>query len=800
MKQLSLALIGLLLFSCSTTKEPAITSHFNADELKISWKANNNFHKEEFNYLNTLTITNTSDKDSLPSTGWTIYFNQMPKNLIEVPENITITHINGDFFSLSPNDKTGSIAAGASFEIPYVCNDWVIKNSDAPVGFYIVFDGDEKPYAINNYEIAPFETDAQTKRFDGDNMAVTTPESRFDQFAQLTELPKNELPPFIPTPTNYRWGNGNYTLSAASTISAPTSLDNEKEVLVSLLKEQTGIQIQETEEGSISLSINDNLEPEAYTIAITSEQIDIQGGSPTGVFYGTQSLFALLPTEAFNQSVSSLSIRSVAIEDNPRFGYRGMELDVGRNFHKKEAIMKLLNYMAFYKLNKFHWHLSDDEGWRIEIPTLPELTSVGAFRGHTLDESTHLMPAYGSGPDKDNSVGSGFYSKEDFIEILKFANSRHIEIIPELDMPGHMRAAIKAMDARYNRLIEEGKTEEAEAYQIRDMRDSSEYRSVQWYNDNVMCVCKEPAYTFIETVITDIEGMYTEAGLQLKTFHIGADEVPNGVWEKSPLCNALAEKEGISTKADLTYYFLKRYAEILDNHNITMGGWEEIGMIESPEGKGHVVNPDFATKNTMPYVWNNVWGWGMEDFAYKLANQGYDVVLSNATNLYFDLAYNKDPEEPGYYWAGFCNARTTYEFTPMNIFNSAYTDRMGNELNDSLWSNKVRLTEEGRSHIQGIQGQLWSETVRSPEMLEYYLFPKLIGLAERAWSQQPGWATIGNKEDRLEALNSDWNIFSNQIGQIELPRMNNLFGGVNYRQVTGEKDGEKNCEFPGGCQ
>jgi len=169
-------------------------------------------------------------------------------------------------------------------------------------------------------------------------------------------------------------------------------------------------------------------------------------------------------------------------------------LDVARNFQPKKQVLKLLEAMSLYKLNTLHLHLTDDEGWRLELPSLPELTSVGAKRGHTLDSKHYLPPSHGSGPDVENTVGSGFYSRADYLEILRYATDRHITVIPEIETPGHARAPIKAMDARYDRLMAEGKEEEAAKNLLRDLNDKSEYRSVQYWNDNVIDVSLPSTY------------------------------------------------------------------------------------------------------------------------------------------------------------------------------------------------------------------------------------------------------------------------------------------------------------------
>ena len=212
--------------------------------------------------------------------------------------------------------------------------------------------------------------------------------------------------------------------------------------------------------------------------------------------------------------------------DAPRFGYRGLMLDVARNFQPKAAVLRVLDLMARYKLNAFHFHLTDDEGWRLEIPSLPELTSVGARRGHTLDSSRFLPPAYGSGPDVDQPFGSGFYSRADYVEILRYAAARHIEVIPELEMPGHARAAIKAMEARFRTLQATGDAEGASRFLLSDPEDRSIYTSAQGYHDNVMNPALPSTYAFIERVVQDLVALHREAGVPLRNLHVGGDEVP----------------------------------------------------------------------------------------------------------------------------------------------------------------------------------------------------------------------------------------------------------------------------------
>src|SRR5207245_1540595 len=329
--------------------------------------------------------------------------------------------------------------------------------------------------------------------------------------------------------------------------------------------------------------------PEAYTLVVDSVQgVRIVGVSPAGVFYGLQSLRGLVRAPSPR---TGLVLPAIRVVDAPRFGYRGFMLDVARNFHPKPAVLRTLDLIARYKLNVFHLHLTDDEGWRIEIPSLPELTALGARRGHPPDSDRHLPPAFGSGPAVDRPWGSGFLSRADYIEILRYAAARHIEVIPELEMPGHARAAIRAMQSNPQ-------------YRLNDPDDRSVYASPQNYHDNVMNPALESTYRFIERVVGDLVAMHREAGMALRHIHMG----------------------------------------------------------------------------------------GAEDLAYRLANGGYDVVLSPVSNLYFDLAWNENPEETGLDWGGYVDLRKPFDFIPFDYYRNVRVD-------PSVFVGKDRLTDYGRAHI-----------------------------------------------------------------------------------------------------
>ncbi|MEL6922733.1 MAG: family 20 glycosylhydrolase, partial [Bacteroidota bacterium] len=754
------------------------------------WELIENDTIEDIGSTCAFTFTNEGSTP-MPATGWALYFNQLPRVFDNNTStgNVHIETINGGFFKLSPTEAFSPIAPGAQHRMTFETTMWVIKKAGTPEGLYFVVGGQE-PVAVSNYQRKPF-TEAQLKRNKDDNFPVPSPAFRFAQNAKLNTT-NTATGKIIPTPVSLNSREKKCFIGKDWTIQYEGGLSNEAAYLAKALEPLLRNRLKTQQRNSpttksIQLSIDptpiDGQSKEAYRLTI-DENIRITGTDAAGVFYGIQSLRALLPVSYLAKAEANLALPYTTMTDYPRFAYRGMHFDVSRNFTKKEYVIKLLEAMSFYKLNKFHFHLTDDEGWRLEIPGLPELTSVGAQRGHTTDESDRLFPAYGSGPFKD-FPGSGFYSKADFIDILKYATERHIEVIPEIDMPGHARAAIKAMDARYSRLKATGDEAAAKEYLLRDLQDASVYKSVQDYPDNVVCVCEESTYQFLEKVTDEILAMYEAANAPLTTVHIGGDEVPAGVWKESPACQQLiAEDDALQSTQDLWPYFVRRFDDILSERQLTTGGWEEIAMITVEENgkKIHKPNPAFAKRQLLPYFWNSIFGWGNEDVGYQLANAGYDVVMCSASNLYFDLSYDKDPDESGLYWAGFVNTRSAFEYIPMDLFKSADMGRFGQLLDpDKEKEGKVQLTAEGRKHIVGIQGQLWSETIRNGEMTEHFIFPKLLGLAERAWAQSRPWESLEDTDQRRAALDRDWNLFANTIGQREMPRLDFLAGGLKYR-------------------
>ena len=801
-------LVSLFVLSCNTVKDA------DTPALALEWEFIGNNHQEG-NSSALFTLINTGTQ-KLGNSGWALYFNQMGSGVIQesVTGKVQIEHVNGDLVRIIPSSEF-NLNPGEAVKITYNKPGRVLKENEAPLGPYMVYYN--SPHEISaiaqfeSYTIKPFP--ALDKVFpEGSLVPLPDVAWVYGQNKHQSLLKTDEVGLIIPSPVYLKSSHKKISLGEGLKIHYEEGLKSEAEHLAETLDLLMGFKptvVASGEGGANIIKLELSLLPgemdtEGYTL--TSDirgGVIIAGSEPAGVFYGIQSLLSMLPLKVWSLPQSSIEIEVLTIEDKPAFAYRGMHLDIARNFIEPDAIKKLIRAMAFYKMNKLHLHITDDEGWRLEIASLPELTQFGSYRGHTEDHKDHILPNYGSGPLPEPGFGhgSGFLSREDFIEILKLAKNHHIEVIPEINFPGHSRAAIYAMESRYDRLIKEGKKEEAEKFRLIDPNDKSVYNSAQNFDDNVVCVCLEGPYLFYAKVVDDIIDMYDEAGLKMRVMHAGGDEVPHGSWTGSPVCEAfLQQNPKISGADNLQAYCEARLYEIMEKRDLIMAGWEEIVMKKNELGIW-VPNPEFVGKKMLPYVWNKQ-GANL-DLGNRLANAGFPVIVCNAANLYFDFAYNHHPAERGHYWGGLVNTKRVFEFVPYDLFKSSTTDRYWQAIDaDKAFDRMEKLKPEAYENIVGLQGHLWSEFVKGGEMLEYFYMPKLLGLAERAWSGQQEWGSIEETKKRNHVLNQAWNEFANVVGQREMPRLDYLFGGFNYRLPPPGaivKDGQlfANIDFPG---
>lgn len=775
-----------LLIACNQTST-------STGEINLSWELISNTYSEEPRAMAKFSIENNSGR-TLNNKNWALYFNQMSRTPLSTDADVEIQFLSGDWFVMKPVGNF-NLNDGDSITIITEHSEWIIKETDAPLSPYFVFYDDEGNETdivpIADYSIAPFTKPEQINRHKNDFEPIPTANHNFKENQTLELLNQDELLPIIPTPVTLKKTGNKVLFDEPVQIIHHEGLENEAEYLSEILESLTGsapaINPGHSPEGnSVYLGIEqisvDGKPKEAYRLEIKKNQsVTIKGSDASGVFYGIQSLISMLPVEIFNGIETGIELDEVVIQDAPRFEYRGLHVDVARNFQSIETLKKIIDIHSFYKCNYIVIYLSEDEGWRIEIDGLPELTEVGAQRGHTSKEANELHPSYGSGPFpyEDGKYGSGYYSKQDFIELLQYAQSKHVTIIPAINFPGHSRAAIKSMEARYQKYMDQGDEQKANEYRLIDPDDESEYLSAQWYDDNVVNVARESTYRFYEKVVDEIIKLYKEAEVEIEYFQTGGDEVPEGVWTKSPMCAELLKKlPDINDPKNLQAYFFNRVVKMLRNKNLKIGGWEEVALLKNEAGD-YEPNKAFANEQVYPYVWNNL---GQNtDLAYRIANAGYPVILCNVSNFYFDFAYNKDPREPGHYWAGFVNTRDAWQVAPLHMFYTTTHDPMGKPIDiETAYNNMEQLNASSRSNIVGLQAQLWSETIKGPEMLQYYLLPKLIAFSETAWGKERNWETIQNRNVREQEMDKGWNIFANTLAQKELPRLAHIYGGYNY--------------------
>lgn len=394
-------------------------------------------------------------------------------------------------------------------------------------------------------------------------------------------------------------------------------------------------------------------------------------------------------------------VPSAVIEDWPDFGYRGLMIDIARNYQTPAEMRRIIDLMERYGLNVLHFHVADDEAWRLEIPGMPELTDLGSRRGYTLDGADFLPQIFaGNGnPDATGNSANGYFTRRDFVDLLRYAGERGIRIIPEIESPGHARAAILAMENRMRRTGDD-------TYRLIDPADSSKYTSAQAFHDNVMNPAIPGPVRFMTHVGAEIQKMYADAGVELPAIHIGGDEVAKGAWTGSPIAQEYMARRGMTNERDLHLIYIRELLDQYDRMGIPISGWQEIAV-------GH--SDDFNTR-VRPSVYSvNCWSTlgPQNSVSAQSAHAGYPTVLSNVEHYYLDMCYNYHPYERGLTWGG-----TVDEFKALNGYPRLL----------------CRVDENDFKNVIGLSGQVFSETIRTPEMLETFLLPKMLGLAERAWN------------------------------------------------------------------
>jgi hexosaminidase len=743
-----------------------------------------------------LTIPDTLPAD-VPTKGLSLYFSFV--NRLPLVESDIFTHrlINGDVqqLTLKPGAK---LRPGSKHEIKLWGVGANFSKAFAMPNAYLVADG-VKPRTIaatravidpeTGLEILPFvapmtdEARLATKS-DADKTRWLTAERAFDvQAARLAPEAKGIV--ILPKPAIAVQGKGkaaDLSRGVALTLSGV-----ERNAVAPALAA-----LSSSEGGALPLTIRIDpaaaKKPEGYQLDVKASGISIIAHDAAGASHALRSL---AQQAAFEQG----KVAPLHVEDAPEYGFRGLHIDLGRNFHSRDEILKIVEAMAAYKLNKLHLHLAEDEGWRIEIPALPELAEIGSKRCHDPAEQTCILPQLGAGPDGTGSV-NGYLSTADYVAIVAAATARQIEVIPSIDMPGHSRAAIKAMEVRHARLTAAGKKAEADQYRLIDPADTTEYRSIQNYSDNTLNVCLSATYRFVDTVVDALADMHKQAGAPLRTFHLGADETA-GAWIKSPACKAMIAENG-GDPGKLTPRFIERVTASLAAKGLRAGGWSD--------GMGHTDTANMPKQAGL--VQTNIWGvlhTGAIREAHDQLNRGWDVVLSIPDLGYFDMPYAPHPDEGGYDWASRAvDPYQVFGFMPDNL--PANTATIRNIYAEGKAIEDKPLLQPGR-RVAGLQGQLWSETIRTDGQVDYMLFPRLLALAERAWSPAP-WTPAyqagvsydwGDKRVDAAKLKAGWQDFAGRTAA-QFAILENI--GVAYRvappgaRIANGKL-EANSMFPG---
>nr|WP_086939149.1 family 20 glycosylhydrolase [Thaumasiovibrio occultus] len=751
------------------------------ESVGLTYTVIDNSQDEWRTYRAKITLNNQGAQ-ALPATGWSIWFSHIRQIPTVYNDQFTITHVNGDMFKLEPSSTFKGLEAGQSLDIEFDGGDWQVAKTDVMPNWYFVSEHEGVSVtalieSTNNRAsgtvpvkpaeelpfVAEFTTAEQWKRYNSASLVDAydpfTAEQRFERNASLSEL--DNLVGVVPAPAQMTLGSDNLTIDTDWVVVYDAGYEDQAAYLAAQLGLEAVSWVKDSAKtikvgwGKVTLD-NEQKWTEAYQLNVnpTDSTIKVAASDAAGAFYAAQTLLQL---------VDNGTVPAVEIVDAPRFEYRGFSLDASRNFRDKETILRLLDQMARFKLNKLHLRLADDEGWRIEIESLPELTEIGSRRCHDPEERTCLLPFLGAGPN-GTADSDGYFTAKDYRDILAYADARNIEVIPELDMPGHAHAAVKAMEARYHRLMAENKPELAQEFLLTDFEDRSEYLSVQMFTDNAMNVCMESSFTFVDKVVSELVALHQ--GVQpLKTFHFGGDEIA-GAWKDSPACAAFFANndKGITEPGQLSQYFVERIAEITNKHGLELGGWED-GLMH--DGK---VYPRAAMANNQVTgnAWQNIWEWGVGDRAYNLANNGFKVIYNHATHFYFDHPYEPDPNERGYYWAPrYTDTRKTFGYMPDDVFANADFTRAGVPITKAEVVEKATAKSlEHPENVAGLQSSLWAETVRTSEQFEGMVYPRLIAMAERAWHTAAWEAHDAQGKVADEAArDADYNRFANLLGQ-----------------------------------
>jgi hexosaminidase len=417
---------------------------------------------------------------------------------------------------------------------------------------------------------------------------------------------------------------------------------------------------------------------EGYKLTVDEKGVSITAASAPGLFYGMQTLLQLIPE-------NGKTVPYVTITDQPRFAYRGLHLDVSRHMFPPDFIKKYIDLLAHHKFNRFHWHLTEDQGWRIEIKKYPKLQEIAAFRKETvIGHARHADPK--NPKDFDGKRYGGYYTQEEVKDIIKYAADRYVTIIPEIEMPGHALAALSAYP-------ELGCT-------------GGPYQAATTFGvfDDVFCAGKEETFTFLEGVLDEIITLFPS-----KYIHIGGDECPKDKWEKCPHCKKRMKAENRKNTHELQSYFIQRIEKYINSKDRQIIGWDEI------------LEGGLAPNAT-------VMSWRGEEGGIAAAKQGHDVIMTPTGWCYFDYYQDTTSENEPLAIGGYLPVSKVYSYEPLPAV----------------------LTADEAKHILGVQANLWTEYIPTPEHVEYMMYPRACAMAEVAWTTKEN----RNYEDFLTRLNT----------------------------------------------
>ncbi len=419
--------------------------------------------------------------------------------------------------------------------------------------------------------------------------------------------------------------------------------------------------------------------PEAYELVVQAKGISIVGNSYAGSFYGMQSLLQLLPLK--KQSV--LAVPFSIVRDEPAFAYRGMHLDVSRHFFPVPYIKKYIDFLALHKLNNFHWHLTDDQGWRIEIKKYPRLTTVGGFRNGTI------IGRY-PGKGNDSLVYGGFYTQEEIKEVVQYAANRFIEVIPEIEMPGHSSAAIAAYP--FLSCFPEEPTKAPAGTAWSGTKDGKQVQQAWGVFDDVYCAGNEQTFSFLQDVLDEVIPLFPN-----KYVHIGGDENPKGNWKRCPKCQQRIKENKLKDEHELQSYFVQRIEKYVNSKSKSIIGWDEI------------LEGGLAPNAT-------VMSWRGEEGGIQAAMQKHDAIMTPEPYLYFNWSQTRMEDSVSF--GRYTPIEKVYNYNPI----------------------PAKLDSANRKFILGAQGNLWTEYIKNTNILEYNLFPRISALSELAWSKKKDYA------------------------------------------------------------